>query len=225
MLYFVPTPVWNIEDITLRALRLFGEIKYFICEDTRTTKKLFSLLKIDYTGKEFFSLTSFTNQWKLNHYINIIKESDVAMMSDAGTPWLSDPWKKLVEICLENKLLYSILPGATALVPAIVSSGFDSSKFVFLGFLPKKKWRQTMFKKILSNLWEMPVFFYESVHRVEKTLWQLKDAWFEWKVSISREISKMHEQVVTNDIDTVLKMLEDKVIVLKGEFVVWLYIV
>jgi len=227
MLYLIPTPIWNMEDITLRALRLLGELHYLICEDTRTTKKLLSLLKIDYSDKEFFSLTSFTNEWRLKHFVNIMNENDVGMLSDAGTPWLSDPGKKLIEICNDNNIGYTVLPGANAIVPAVVGAGFDTSKFIYLGFLPLKKWRQTILQEIASSFSvlgkdRLPVFFYESVHRIYKTLKKLKSLWFEWKVSISREVSKMHEQLVTANIDDVINMLERKEIVLKGEFVVWI---
>ncbi len=231
MLYLVPTPIGNIEDITLRALRFFRESRYFICEDTRTTKKLFQLLDIPYKwgkdveAKEFFSLTSFTDKGKLRHYVNIIKEHDVVMVSDAGTPGLSDPGKKLIELCNEYQLPYSVFPWANALVPAVVSAWFDTSSFVFLWFLPQKKWRQTALKNIIEKRYgEIPVFFYESVHRVEKLFSQLKAFWFEWKVCICREISKLHEQIINAHLDEVLTMLGDGTLVIKGEFVIGLYV-
>jgi len=224
MLYLIPTPVGNIEDITVRAKRLFCKLKYIISEDTRVTKKLFNFYEINYSEKEFFSLTSFTNEWRLKHFVNIMKENDVGMVSDAGTPGLSDPGKKMVELCNENEIEFTVLPGANALVPAVVSAGFDTSRFVYLWFLPQKKGRQTILKKIVANFWELPVFFYESVYRVEKTLLQLKDFGFEWKISIAREISKMHEQILTEDIDFVLQMIKTKKIVLKGEFVVGAFV-
>lgn len=219
MLYLIPTPIWNKEDITLRTLNLFKELKYLICEDTRNTKKLLWMYEIDYSDKEFYSLTSFTNQGKLNHYLNILKENNVGLVSDAGTPWLSDPGKIMIQLCAENNIQYTTLPWANALVPAIVGSVFDTSKFVYLGFLPTKKWRQTIFKEILT--YDKPVFFYESVHRIEKTLKELKEYWFQWQVSISREISKMFEQLVTWTIDEIIEMVNNKQILLKWEFVIW----
>lgn len=218
MLYFIPTPIWNKDDITLRALKLFKELKYFICEDTRTTMKLLGMYDIDSKGKEFMSLTSFTTQWKLNHYLNILKTSDVWLVSEAGTPGLSDPGKSMIQICNENALPYSILPGANALVPAVVWAGFDTSKFVYIGFLPTKKWKQTELKKMIES--DIPTFFYESVHRIEKTLQELKALWFVWKVSVTRELSKMFEQQVTADIDQILVFLKEGKIPLKGEFVI-----
>jgi 16S rRNA (cytidine1402-2'-O)-methyltransferase len=123
---------------------------------------------IDYSDKEFYALTSFTDKSKLNHYKNLITENEVAMVSEAGTPGLSDPGKSLIQLCNENALPYSILPGANALVPAIVGAGFDTTIFTFLGFLPQKKGRQTALKKMINE--ETPTFFYESVHRIEKLI-------------------------------------------------------
>ena len=104
MLYLIPTPIWNKDDITLRALNLFEELKIFICEDTRTFKKLLSLYEIDYSGKEFYSLTSFTDKWKLNFYVKLMQDNDIWVVSEAGTPWLSDPGKSLIQLCNENNL-------------------------------------------------------------------------------------------------------------------------
>ena len=223
MLYLIPTPIGNKDDITLRALKLFKELKYFICEDTRTTMKLFGMYEIDYKEKEFLSLTSFTNQWKFNHYLNILKTSDVWLVSEAWTPWLSDPGKSMIQMCNENALPYSILPGANALVPAVVWAGFDTSKFTFIGFLPTKKWRQTALKTIvdssLRSEW-LPVFFYESVHRVEKLMQELKVMGFVGKISLTRELSKMFEQQVTARVDDILEMIKNGKIPLKGEFVI-----
>ena len=149
MLYLIPTPVWNKDDITLRALNLFRELKIFICEDTRTFKKLLSMYEIDYSGKEFYSLTSFTDKWKLNFYVKLMQENDIWVVSEAWTPWLSDPGKSLIQLCNENNLKYTVLPWANALVPSVVSAWFDTSSFIFLWFLPQKKWRQTILNKII----------------------------------------------------------------------------
>jgi len=220
MLYLIPTPVWNKDDITLRALKLFKELKYFICEDTRTTMKLFGMYEIDYKEKEFLSLTSFTNQWKFNHYLNILKTTDVWLVSEAWTPGLSDPGKSMIQLCNENKLPYSILPGANALVPAVVWAWFDTSKFIYIWFLPQKKWRQTALKAMIENKDQIPVFFYESVHRVEKLMQELKVLGFAGKISLTRELSKMFEQQVTANVDEILLMIKEGKIPLKWEFVI-----
>ena len=221
MLYFIPTPIGNKEDITLRALRLFWELKYFLCEDTRTAKKLLGMYDIDYHEKEFYALTSFTDKGKLQHYRNILLENDVAMVSEAGTPGLSDPGKSLIQLCNEEKISYTILPWANALVPAIVGAGFDTTIFTFLGFLPQKKGRQTALKKMMTE--DYPTFFYESVHRIEKLIKELRELWFEGKISIAREISKLFEQYITGDLDEIEAWVKNWEIKIKGEFVVWVY--
>lgn len=126
MLYLIPTPIGNLEDITLRALRLLRELPVLICEDTRTTKSLLSKLDINYSGKQFVSLTSFTGQSKLDHYIELIRDQDVGLVSDAGTPGLSDPGNIMIKLCHEHQLTYSILPGANALTPAVVGAAFPT---------------------------------------------------------------------------------------------------
>ncbi len=218
MLYFIPTPIWNKEDVTLRALRLFKELKYLICEDTRTTKKLLGMYDIEYKDKDFLSLTSFTDRGKLVHYMNIIRDNDVGVVSEAGTPWLSDPGKILIQLCNENQIPYTILPGATAIIPAVVGAGFDTSEFIYLGFLPTKKGRQTKIKEILAS--KIPVFVYESVHRIEKFLQELSQAGFTGQISIARELSKMFEQYFTGTVDEVISMIKSKKMSVKWEFVV-----
>ncbi|MCK9467251.1 MAG: 16S rRNA (cytidine(1402)-2'-O)-methyltransferase [Candidatus Absconditabacterales bacterium] len=233
MLYIIPTPIGNKEDISLRALRLFKELNMFICEDTRTFKNLLSMYEIDYKNKTFYSLTSFTEQGKIKHYLNLLSDNDIGLVSEAGTPGLSDPGKNLIKLCNENKIKYTILPGTNALIPAVVASGFDTSSFVFLGFLPQKKGRQTILKQIIKGKEEskkfgmrgekIPVFFYESVHRFEKLLKELKELNFEGKISISREISKMFEQIITTNLDEIIDLVKTKKLPIKGEFVVGLY--
>lgn len=219
MLYILPTPIGNKEDITLRWLRVLKEVNYFICEDTRTTKNLMNMYEIDHSEKHFYSLTSYTDKSRIDDFINIIRNYDVCLVSEAWTPWLSDPGKELIKFIWENNLDFSVLPWANALIPTVVGSWFDTSQFIFMWFIPHKKWRQKLFSFIIEST--IPVFVYESVHRVEKTLLQLKQAWFTWKVSLVRELSKMFEQKFCADIDTVIKEFESKKIPLKWEFVLW----
>ena len=221
MLYLIPTPVGNKEDITIRALRLMRELKFLICEDTRTTRKLLQMYEIDYSDKQFFSLTSFTDKGKLSHYVNLIAENEVGMLSDAGTPGLSDPGKVLIQLCYENGLNFSVLPGANALVPAVVGAGFDTSSFVYIGFLPQKKGRQTAL--IIAIQSQIPTFFYESVHRMEKLIKELKELGFDGKVMILRELSKAFEEVQTLEMNELLQKWKSGDLVIKGEFVVGLY--
>lgn len=218
MLYLIPTPVGNKEDITLRALRLMKELKFLICEDTRTTRKLLQMYEIDYSDKQFFSLTSFTDKGKLSHYVNLIAENEVGMLSDAGTPGLSDPGKVLIQLCYENGLKFSVLPGANALVPAVVGAGFDTSNFVYIGFLPQKKGRQTALKIAIQS--QIPTFFYESVHRMEKLIKELQELGFDGKMVILRELSKVFEEVQTLEMTQLVEKWKSWNLILKGEFVV-----
>ena len=222
MLYFVPTPIWNKEDITLRALRLLKEIDVLICEDTRTAKKLLSMYDISVQWKQFYSITSFTTDWKLDFYARILKENNALIISEAWTPWLSDPWKSLIQLCNAHNIQYSILPWANALVPSIVAAWFDTTKFVFIGFLPQKKWRQTALKSMMER--DIPTFFYESVHRMPKLIEELKWMNFKWKIFIAREISKVYEQFFTWTISECEDLIKNWAINIKGEFVIGLSI-
>ena len=222
-MYLIPTPIWNKDDITLRALNLFRELKIFICEDTRTFKKLLSMYDINYSDKDFYSLTSFTDKWKLNFYVKLMQDNDIWVVSEAGTPWLSDPGKSLIQLCNENNLKYTVLPWANALVPSVVSAWFDTSSFVFLWFLPQKKWRQTILNKVVSKEYWMAVFFYESVHRFERLLSELQNLWFNWKIFVSREISKMYEQIYNWNLNELIELVKNNKYSIKGEFVIWLY--
>ena len=220
MLYFVPTPIWNKEYITLRVLRLLKEVNILICEDTRTAKKLLSMYDISLQWKDFYTITSFTSQWKLEFYARLLQENDALVLSEAWTPWLSDPWKSLVQLCNQNWISFSVLPWANALVPSIVAAWFDTSEFTFIWFLPQKKWRQTVLKNILWR--EIPTFFYESVHRIEKLLEELKSLNFQWKIFIAREISKVFEQFFTWSLDECEEFIKSWKIIIKWEFVVWI---
>lgn len=218
MLYFIPTPIGNKEDITLRGLKLLQSLDFFICEDTRTLKKLMDMYDIPHKEKHFFSLTSFTSAGEIARYAEILRESDIGLTSEAWTPGLSDPGKIMVQICHENNLPYTVLPGANALVPAVVWSAFDTSSFIFLWFFPAKKGRQTALKRAMES--QIPTFFYESVHRMEKLIKELDGLWFTGTISISRELSKMFEQVVTCPFSQIKDMLANKTLPMKGEFVV-----
>lgn len=218
MLYFIPTPIWNKDDITVRAMKLLQSLEFFVCEDTRTTMKLMKMYDIPYKDKKFFSLTSFTSNNQLAHYVDILKISDIGLVSEAGTPWLSDPGKSMIQLCNEHHIPYTVLPWANALVPAIVAAGFDTSEFIYLWFLPTKKGRQTKIKEILQS--KIPVFVYESVHRIEKLLQELSQAGFTWQLSIARELSKMFEQYFTWTVEEALEMIKTKKLPIKGEFVI-----
>lgn len=173
---------------------------------------------ISIVWKDFFSITSFTSKWKLGFYAKLLQENDAVVVSEAWTPWLSDPWKSLIQLCNENQIQFSILPGANALIPSIVAAWFDTTQFTFVWFLPQKKWRQTVLRKMVES--EIPTFFYESVHRMSKLLEELKNLNFGWKIFIAREISKAFEQFFTWSLVECEEFIRSWKIVIKGEFVV-----
>ena len=175
---------------------------------------------ISITWKDFHSITSFTSPWKLKFYANLLQENDAVVVSEAWTPWLSDPWKSLVQLCNENNIQFTVLPGANALVPSIVAAGFDTTQFTFIWFLPQKKGRQTTLKDMMER--ESPTFFYESVHRMPKLLEELKNLNFDWKIFIAREISKVFEQFFTWSLAECEEFIKEWKIVIKWEFVVWI---
>ncbi len=214
-LYLIPTPIGNLEDITLRALRLLKEVDVVLAEDTRTTKKLFSHYKI------VANLAAFHmhNEHKvLDKWIARLKTGEsIALVSDAGTPAISDPGFLLARECIKEGIEVDCLPGATAFVPALVNSGLPSEKFIFEGFLPVKKGRQTRLKLLAEE--ERTIIFYESPHRIIKSLTQFCEYFGEKRyVSISREISKMFEETKRGTMLEVLQYFEEKKP--KGEFVI-----
>lgn len=215
MLYIIPTPIGNLEDITLRAIRILKEVDLVLAEDTRTSKKLFQHYEIETPLRSFHA----HNEHGVLPDIIAQLESGVtmALVSDAGTPSISDPGFLLVRACQEHEIKVECLPGATAFVPALVASGLPSDKFYFEGFLPHKKGRQTR----LNYLAELPYTFilYESPHRLQKCLIQLSEfCGLERKATVCRELTKLHEEVKT---DTLAKLIEhfDKGKV-KGEIVI-----
>ena len=214
-LYLIPTPVGNLEDITLRALRILKEVNIVLAEDTRTSRKLFSHYDIDANLAPFHM----HNEHKvLQKWIDRIKLGEtIALVSDAGTPAISDPGFLLVRECVKNDIEVDCLAGATAFVPALVNSGLPSDKFVFEGFLPVKKGRQTRLKLLSEE--ERTIVFYESPHRIVKTLSLFCEYFGEdRKVSVSREISKMFEETKRGSAKEVMEYFEQKKP--KGEFVI-----
>jgi 16S rRNA (cytidine1402-2'-O)-methyltransferase len=214
-LYLIPTPIGNLEDITLRALRILKEVNIVLAEDTRTSRKLFSHYDIDANLAPFHM----HNEHKvLQKWIDRIKSGEtIALVSDAGTPAISDPGFLLVRECVKNDIEVDCLPGATAFVPALVNSGLPSDKFVFEGFLPVKKGRQTRLKLLSEE--ERTIVFYESPHRIVKTLSLFCEYFGEdRKVSVSREISKMFEETKRGSAKEVMEYFEQKKP--KGEFVI-----
>lgn len=220
MLYFIPTPIGNLDDITLRALKLFESIQIFGAEDTRTFKWLLTRYKIWYDNKQFIAVTSYTAPWQLDYIISTAKTHNVWIVSEAGTPWLSDPAKELIKLCREHNCAFEVLPWANALIPAVVWSPYDTTHFSYHGFLPTKKWRKALIDTITTS--EYASFIYESVHRVDKFLQELIDVGFEGTIGIFRELSKMYEQKIVDTPENLLTM-RDKQLVAKWEFVIGIY--
>ena len=218
MLYVVATPIGNLEDITLRALRILGEVDLIVCEDTRITGKLLSHYHIK-TPMLSWHANSSSN--KLDEVIEIIKNGqDVALVSDAGTPTISDPGVLLIAK-LRSELpetVISPIPGPSALIAALSVAGISSTNFMWLGFLPHKKGRTTLFNKIADS--EVPVVFYESPHRIVKTLESLHEVIPKRKIILGRELTKIYEEIVADTASGHLNNISSGKQSIKGEFVV-----
>lgn len=194
MLYVIPTPVGNLEDITMRAVRLLKEAEFILAEDTRTSSKLMKHLGVQVP---MYSHHKFNEHKTAASLVERIRdcEGHVALVSDAGTPVISDPGFLLVRELVKGGVDVQCLPGATAFVPALVCSALPADKFVFEGFLPQKKGRQTRLNFLKNE--ERTIIFYESPYRVLKTLTQLSEVFgAERKAAAVREISKLHEETV-----------------------------
>jgi 16S rRNA (cytidine1402-2'-O)-methyltransferase len=190
-LFIVPTPLGNLEDITLRSIRILKEVDLILAEDTRTSSKLLKHFEI-VTRTE--SLHMHNEHKKVDGYAEKLNSGiNIAYISDAGTPGISDPGYLLIRTCIDNKIEIETLPGATAFVPALVNSGLPCDRFVFEGFLPQKKGRNKRFEALKEE--ERTIIFYESPFRLIKTLSQLAEYFSpHHKVSVARELTKIYEE-------------------------------
>ena len=216
-LYIVPTPIGNLEDMTFRAIRILKEVDLILAEDTRTSAPLLKHFGID---KRVFAHHQHNEHKATAEIIKFLKEGqNIALISDAGTPAISDPGFFLVREAIKHEIEVTCLPGATAFVPALVNSGLPNDQFVFEGFLPVKKGRQTRLKQLAEE--ERTMIFYESPHRLLKTLTEFATFFGEERqVCVSRELSKMYEENVRGTIIEVKSHFENNI--LKGEFVICL---
>lgn len=213
-LYLVPTPIGNLEDITLRAIRVLKEVDLILAEDTRTSGKLLKHYEI---STHMHSHHMHNEHKTVANIVQRIKNGEsVALISDAGTPAISDPGFLLTRACLENGVEIECLPGATAFVPALVNSGLPNDKFVFEGFLPVKKGRQTRLVFLAEET--RTIIFYESPHKLLKTLTNFAEFFgADRPISISRELTKLYEETLRG---TVAEMIEHFTVKPpKGEFV------
>ena len=215
MLYVVPTPVGNMEDMTFRAIKVLKEVDFILAEDTRTSSVLLHHYDIK---NELHSHHKFNEHQTCQRVVErLLAGQSAALISDAGTPGISDPGFMLVRECVRNGIEVQTLPGATAFVPALVSSGLPCDKFVFEGFLPQKKGRQKRLGELKDET--RSIVFYESPYRVVKTLEQFAEVFgTERPVSCCREISKVHEESVRGTIAEVLQHFKEHEP--KGEFVI-----
>jgi len=216
MLHLIPTPIGNLEDMTLRAIRLLGEVDVVLAEDTRTSRKLMQHYEIDTPLRAYHAHNEHAITDKLVEELQ--GGTRIALISDAGMPGISDPGFLLVRACVQAGVKVECLPGASAILPALVASGLPCDKFFFEGFLPHKKGRKTR----LEYLSELPVTFvlYESPYRLVKCLKQLiEHCGAERQACVARELTKMHEEVRTDSLQGLLEYYEPQAKV-KGEIVV-----
>jgi len=214
-LYLVPTPLGNLKDITLRALEVLQQADVILCEDTRTSAKLLNHYNITRPLSPYHQ----HNEHKiLSHIVNqLVAGKTMALITDAGTPGISDPAFLLVRECVKNEVKVECLPGATAFVPALVNSGLPINRFVFEGFLPLKKGRQTLFKKLAEE--DRTMVFYESPMRLVKTLEEMAGYFgAERNCCVSRELTKMFEENKRGTLQEVAAYFKEKTV--KGEIVI-----
>lgn len=215
MLYLVPTPIGNLKDITLRALDVLKEVEVILAEDTRTSSKLLNHYSI---SKPLTPYHQHNEHKVLQHLVDQLKQGKkMALITDAGTPGISDPAFLLVRECIKENINIECLPGATAFVPALVNSGIPTNRFVFEGFLPIKKGRQTLLKQLAEE--ERTMIFYESPVRLVKTLNELIQYFGEERqCSVSRELTKMFEENKRGTLKEVAGYFSEKNV--KGEIVI-----
>lgn len=214
-LYVIPTPIGNLDDITIRAIKTLEFVDIILCEDTRRSQKLLSHLGIKSKLK---SHHKFNEHKQVSNIVNKIKSGiNIGVISDAGTPGISDPGFLLVRSCLNSNIDIECLPGPTALIPALIISGLPMEKFVFEGFLPTKKGRKTKLQNLSTETRTM--IFFESPHKLTKTLIDFQNTFgSERNISVSREITKMYEHTLRGKINEILEKLQNKKN--KGEFVI-----
>ena len=214
MLYIVATPIGNLEDITLRAIRILKEVDYVFAEDTRVTKKLLNHLEIETT---IYRYDEHTKQHQVENIINLLKEGkNIALVTDAGTPCISDPGYEVVDEALKNDIKVVPIPGVSAMTAAASVAGVSMRRFVFEGFLPKKKGRQTLLKSFADE--KRTIMFFESPHRVVRTLKDIEEFIGEREVVLIREITKIYEEIVRGTTKELIEKFENKT--LKGEYVI-----
>ena len=212
-IYLVATPIGNLEDITLRAIRILNEVDIIVCEDTRQTLKLLNHLEI---SKPLMSYHRHSTIQKTNEIIEKVKAGkNIAIVSDAGTPAISDPGEDVVRIAIEEKIKIIPIPGPCALIAALIASGIDTKEFVFLGFLPlNKKSRKEKLNEIKNA--KKTTIIYEAPHKLKETLNDLVEITEKRKIVLAREITKIHEEYISGTAEELIKKVTEP----KGEYVI-----
>ena len=214
-LILIPTPIGNLDDLTLRAIECIKDVDLILCEDTRRSLKLLSHLQIKKPLKSFHKFNEHSKVEKV--IIEIQSGTKVGLISDAGTPSISDPGYLIVKMCIDNNIDVECLPGPTALIPALVISGLPSERFTFEGFLPVKKGRKTRLQELSSE--KRTMIFYESPYKLYKTLKDFYEYFGpEREISISKELTKIFEDTQRGKIKDIIDSYQNKK--LKGEFVI-----
>jgi len=213
-LYLVPTPIGNLKDITLRALEVLESVDEIAAEDTRTSLKLLNHFQIK---KSLFSYHKHNEQGKSLDIINKLKNGvNIALITDAGTPGISDPGSIIVEKCIEENIEFEVLPGATAITTALVYSGLDTTKFIFRGFLPRENKDRNPIIEEIKNVRDT-LIFYEAPHRLLNTLEYIKDNLGDRKIAVCRELTKLHEEIYRGKISDAINYFNE--VRPRGEFV------
>lgn len=215
MLYIVATPIGNLEDITFRAINTLKEVDQIVCEDTRYTKRLLDRYEI---SKPLLSYHSHSGEAKVEKIMDLLQEGKkLALVSDAGTPGISDPGYKIMQTATQLGIEVVPIPGASAFLTALMASGLPINQFTYLGFLPVKKGRHTLFESFKEE--KRTVVFYESPHRIQKTLIQLQEyLGNEREIVVARELTKKFEEFQRGTLEEIAKQVNDKKP--KGEFVI-----
>jgi 16S rRNA (cytidine1402-2'-O)-methyltransferase len=216
MLSIVATPIGNLEDITMRALRVLRECDYVLCEDTRVTRKLLAHYEIKKPLRRYDAHSS--DSVHVGVLEDLQAEKKIALVSDAGTPGVSDPGVLLVQQVRAAGLSIEVIPGPSAVIAAVALAGISGNQFSFWGYVPHKKGRQTFFARVAEE--EIPVVFFESTHRIMKALGSLIEMCPAAQLYIGRELTKMHEELLTGSAAAIKSILENEPVRQKGEFVV-----
>lgn len=215
MLYVVGTPIGNLEDVTFRAIKILKEVEYIFAEDTRVTKRLLNHYEID---TKVYQYHEHNKQYQIENIIGLLKEEkNIAIVTDAGMPCISDPGYELVDAALKNGIKVTSIPGPSSITTGASISGIDMRRMAYEGFLPKKKGRQTLFLKLKEE--ERTIVILESPNRIVKTLKDIQNYLGNRYVVITRELTKIYEEIIRGRVDEVIDLLEKRNV--KGEIVLF----